>query len=158
MAISGETILAMLAVVAIGVIFAIKILPKFKEAIKEVFPYPRMADFLTTTILVYIILQTTTKAFELFGNAGILTRDLIGWLLFVNEGLILSTQIIRTFVDFIYYLAIFFVGYAILQIAIGLSGGNVKDISNTKPIIENPLPTIQINKPKTNTESQVREY
>ena len=117
MAISPEMILATIAVLATGIIFFVKIIPKFKEAIGEIFPYPKAVGLITTLLVLLIGILTIEGAIETFSKAGILTYDAMGWLTFITLSTALASNIISEMLSIIYYIAILFVGYALLQIS-----------------------------------------
>ncbi len=117
MAISWETVIAFVAVLAVAVFCYIKLVPMFKQFIETLVPYPQVSGFLTTMISFLVVVVAVDAAVKIFLSTGILSTDAEGWLRFITESTGLARDILSTILQGIYYGALLYIGVNIARVA-----------------------------------------
>lgn len=110
-------IITMVVIIAIGFIAFQKLPKKLKEVSNELIPYPKTVDLIALVLGTSIILLAINSAFSAISQSGFFVGDLSNLIAFISTGATLGLSTISKLMDLLYFIAIIFVGYCILQIS-----------------------------------------
>lgn len=110
-------IITMVVIIAIGFIAFQKLPKKLKEVSNELIPYPKTVDLIALVLGISIILLAINSAFSAISQSGFFVGDLSNLIAFISTGATLGLSTISKLMDLLYFIAIIFVGYCILQIS-----------------------------------------
>ncbi|MEK6958881.1 MAG: hypothetical protein AABW59_02435 [archaeon] len=107
-----------LAAIALAGYFAyFKLMPSFNEAVKEIVPYPKTADFILKVVFISVVVLVLVAIVAAINNAGLIPTEFSKLMNFISAGTGFMSDIISKFLDIAYFAVLLLIGVALMKMA-----------------------------------------